>query len=160
MIKVLISLISILVLSSCSKKEEDVVFINQQFKNELDNFILENNEQQKIIYLDIADGEDIFEDATKEDNEKTYLLFYYTEPNSCIGFYKSFEYRGKQILLYDFSDKVKFSDMLEIQKGENICNPELLYDGIVNTTIVKRYYFDENKKLVEIKNDGTLRKVE
>jgi len=152
--------ISFLILISCSKKEEDVVFLNQQFKNELDKFLEENVEQQKIIYLEIADGKDIFEDATKEDNEKIYLMFYYTLPNSCMGFYKSFEYKGKKVLLYDFSNKIKFSDMLKINKGDDVCNTELLYDGIVNTTLIKRYYFDENKKLIEITEEGTLRKIE
>lgn len=158
-IKIFTALISVLLLSSCSKNEENVVFKNYQFKNELNNFIYENNEPQNIIFLTIADGKDIFEDGEEEVNNRVYLTFYFTEPSGCIGFYKSFEYQGKQILLYDFSDKVKFSDMLEIRKGNDICSDKLLTD-MTNTTIVKRYYFDEEKKLIKIKKDGTLRKVD
>ena len=158
-IRVLSVLFSFLILNSCSKKDEDVIFINQQFKNELDRFLEENSEPQKIIYLDIADGEDIYEDATKEVNERTYLIFYFTKPDSCVGFYKSFVYKHKQIILYDFSDKIKFSDLLEIRKGNDICGDKLLTD-MTNTTIVKKYYFNEEKKLIEIKKDGSQRSVE
>nr|WP_297309823.1 hypothetical protein [uncultured Flavobacterium sp.] len=156
MIKFLISLSSIFILNSCIKNDENVVFINKQFKNELDKFIIENKEEQKIIFLDIADSKDIFEKS----DDKTYLIFYCTVPNSCNGFYKSFKYKDKQILLYDFSDKIKFSDLLQIKKSDDDCNSELLYNDIVNSTLMKRYYFDENNKLIEIKNDGTSRIVD
>lgn len=158
-VKICTLLISFLILTSCSKKDEDIIFFNQQFKNELDKFLEENSEPQKIIYLTIADGEDIFENGNEEENKQVYLIFYFTEPDSCVGFYKSFEYKYKQIILYDFSDKIKFSDLLKIRKGNDICSDKLLTD-MTNTTIVKRYYFNEEKKLIEIKKDGTLRKVE
>lgn len=155
--KVLILLSSILILHSC--KKDDIIFKDYQFEKELNNFIKENEEPQKIIYLYIIDGKDLYDDVDPEDFGKTFLLFYFGEPSSCNGFYKSFEYKGKQILLYDFSDKIKFSDLLDIQKGENICNSDLLID-YANTTIFKQYYFNNEKKLIEIKRDGSQRVVE
>jgi len=149
--KALILLSSILFLNSCQK--ENVIFKNQEFKNKLDNFIQENKTQQRIIYLDIAEGRDLFEDGPVKYNEKTFLAFYYAQPNSCIGFYKSFEYKGKQILLYEFSDNIKFSDIMEIRKGEDICNPEFLIDDYGDPTIIKYYYFNEEKELIDIESD-------
>lgn len=162
MIKPLILLSSILILNSCSKKEEDIVFINQQFKNELDKFIEENKnnyETRNILHLDISDEEDIFVDVKDKSDQYLYLTFYYCSPENCEDFYKSFKYKGKDIFLFDKSDKIKFIDLITINNESNSCG-ESIPKSHIDVQPRKRYYFDENKKLIEIKDDGTLRKVE
>lgn len=162
MIKVLISLISVLILNSCSKSEENVIFKNKQFKNELDKFIEENDNNyqvRNVLYLDISDEEDIFVDVEDKNNQYLYLTFYYSSPEDCEDFYKSFIYEEKEIFLFNKSKKLKFEDLLEINSTSGFCNDNTLKSRI-DTQPRRRYFFDKNYKLVEIKDDGTLRKVD
>ncbi len=157
--KVLSVLISVLILYSCSTK--DVIFKNEQFKAELDSFISENKEsKENILHLEIADESDIFEDVADKNNEDVYLTFYYSAPEDCIGFYKSFNYRGKLILLYEVSEKIKFSDLLDITKESKKCNEDLLLDGYMDIPPMRSYYFNDKNRLIEIKHDGSQRIVE
>jgi len=155
--KVFILLINLLFLFSCSSM--DVVFLNTQFENELNIFLEENKkEKEKLLYLVIADESKIFEEVIDKNDESIYLSFYYTPPLSCNGFYKSFKYRGHLIFLYNFSDKIKFSNLIDIKKESSRCSQEFLIE-FIDIPPMKRYYFDEKDELIEILDDGTLRKV-
>ena len=156
--RVLIILISTMILWSCSTK--NVVFKNELFKKELDNFITEGKNEGNVLHLTIADESDIFEDVVANNEEDIYLNFYYSAPESCLGFYKSFKYQGRLILLYDFSEKIRFSDLLNIEKEAIKCTDNLLFKGLMDIPLKRRYYFKSLDKLVEIKEDGTLRTVE
>lgn len=162
MIKFLSLLISCIILNSCSKKEEIIVFKNQQFENELISFIKEqekNNPERSTINLRIEDEEDIFVDVDDIKNQSLYLTFYYYSPENCEGFYKSFNYMGKKIFLFDNSEKIKFKDLLMIKNENDTCD-EIKLRTHIDAQPIRRYYFDKNMKLVEIESNGTLRIVE
>ena len=61
--------------------------------------------------------------------------------------------------MFNKSNKLKFEDLLEINSTSGFCNDNTLKSRI-DTQPRRRYFFDKNYKLVEIKDDGTLRKVE
>ena len=151
--KVLSVLISILILSSCSSN--NVIFKNEQFKKELDSFLEDNKKvEENIIHILIADESRIFEGIKRNVNdEDIYLIFYYSAPEDCIGFYKSFTYKGKLILLYNGSEKIKFSDLLDITKESKKCNDDLLLGGYMDFPPTRTYYFNNDKKLIEVREN-------
>lgn len=160
--RVLIILISSFFISSCSSNSQ-VTFKSHKISNELDSFLEENKQNnEKVIHLTIADESDIFEDVVANNEEDIYLSFYYSAPEGCLGFYKSFKYRGRLILLYDFSERIKFSDIIEIHKESVKCNDSLLLHGQMDVPPKKNYYFKnrDKDKLIEIQADGALRTVE
>lgn len=147
MIKNLILLISSIVLTACSNTSK-VVFKNEQFKNELDSFIAENKQiKEHMLFIEIADEDDIFEEIEDLKNQDVFLTFYYSPPDSCIGFYKSFQYKGIEIFLFNFSD------LIIIEKESIICNDGILLNGYVNAPPMRRYYFTNNNKIIEIKSN-------
>ncbi|WLD23936.1 hypothetical protein NU10_00670 [Flavobacterium dauae] len=156
--RVLIILISTMILWFCSTK--NVVFKNELFKKELDNFITEGKNEGNVLHLTIADESDIFEEVIDKNKEHIFLTFYYYPPKSCVGFYKSFQYKEKLIILYNFSEKIRFSDLLNIEKEAIKCTDNLLFKGFMDIPLKRRYYFKSLDKLVEIKEDGSLRTVE
>lgn len=152
-------IINLFFVFSCSSN--DVVFINKQFENELNIFLKENNnyEDNNIVHVFLSDEGDMFEEVIDKNDEDVYLTFYYSPPEDCVSFYKSFKYKGKLIFLYQTTDKIVFSDLIHIKREQKKCNDNIVLDGYIDTSLTKLYYFDKEKKLIEILNDGTRRKV-
>ena len=158
--KHLILLISIAILLGACKSEK-VIFKNKQFEKELKNFLNENKDlDEKLIYVEIANEDDIFEDVSDSLDQTLYLSFYYNAPEGCRGFYKSFKYDDKEIFLYNFSDDFQFDTLLDIKEESTICNEDVLLKVRMDSQPMKRYYFNTQKRLVEIKSDGSQRIVE
>lgn len=154
--KHLILLISFCFLSCTSKN--DITFKNAQFKNELNSFIIENNQSEfEIFHIILADKSKIFEDVENQENETVFLQICSYPPMSCENFKNSFFYKGKTIYLYESSQSIKLSDLIELKKeGEN-CNTNITFNDYIDSPSEKMFFFDKNKKLIEIKEDGSQR---
>lgn len=127
-------LISMLLILGCSSKK--YVFLNDEFKKELDDFLDEYKEEElsgDIVLVVIADAKHIFADYDYEkDKNKTYLAFYLSHPETCDGFSASFYYKKRNVMLYDYSDSLKLSQFIKIDSNKGNCTSEILIDYIDN----------------------------
>src|SRR5690606_11898858 len=101
MTKIIFLLGSMFMFIGCSTK--DYLFVNDDFNIELDKFIDEYENKgfrdENTIIITLVDAKDVFGEDYKGNKKNIYLIFYYSPPETCDGFYASFYYKGKNIML-------------------------------------------------------------
>lgn len=148
--KVLLGFINLFLLFTSCTKGETVVFKNSEFQDQLDSFINNNKEEEKIIHILLVDESKVFETSMSNNIDIVYLFFYYSKPSNCNDFYKSFNYRDVLILLYESSTSITYADLLEIKKEAVKCSNEIIFDGDIDIPKTRGFYFDESRNIIEI----------